>query len=253
MSLTPLSPLDSTFARHASSIAARSSSRVVDTRLPPYVWWVAISVLALHWLVWIAAPAPLADLSENGPERKAMQVTIVTPPAPRGSALQPPSLAESPRKGEPASAVRTPAPPQRITSPSAKPAEPQVSPAPALSAPALDWRADIAREAGAPPASKASSPVASAERAVTNQSQRATPHDKPPAQGNVAQRAFEREFGSGQASVSGPQATREGGNPLGTTECIEMNGKRVCTRQRNLAGDIDPFMKRERIFSPVMR
>ncbi|VVE17379.1 hypothetical protein PHO31112_02944 [Pandoraea horticolens] len=66
----------------------------------------------------------------------------------------------------------------------------------------------------------------------------------------MAQRAFEREFGPGQAAVSGPKATREGGNPLGTRECIEMNGKKTCSRQRNLANDIDPFMKRERVFAP---
>jgi hypothetical protein len=130
---------------------------------------------------------------------------------------------------------------------------PQLSPAPALSAPALDWRADIARGAAAQSAANASSPVASAERAVTDQSQRAAPRDTPAAQGNIAQRAFEGEFGSGRAAVSGPKATREGGNPLGTRECIEMNGKKVCSRQRNLAGDIDPFMKRERLFSPEIR
>ncbi|EON10794.1 hypothetical protein C266_24990 [Pandoraea sp. SD6-2] len=66
----------------------------------------------------------------------------------------------------------------------------------------------------------------------------------------MAQRAFEREFGPGQSAVSGPKATREGGNPVGTRECIEMNGKKACSRQRNLANDIDPFMKRERLFAP---
>jgi hypothetical protein len=122
--------------------------------------------------------------------------------------------------------------------------------------PPLDWRADIARGARTAPASPASSPTASAERAITDQSQRASdPRDeaRAPAPGNAARRAFEREFGSGQASVSGPKATREGGNPLGTRECIEMDGKKVCSRQRNRASDIDPFITRERVFSPDAR
>ncbi|MFJ2994865.1 hypothetical protein [Pandoraea sp. NPDC087047] len=230
--------------------------------MPLSVWWVPAAVLALHWLMWFVTPVPLSDFSDpshNSPTRTAMQVTLVPPPAPRSSALQAPTVAEPARRNTATSATRAPIPalPQRRTLPSAKPTEPQtqVPPAPTVSAPpppTLDWRADIARQAGTPPASKASSPVASAERAVTDRSQRAAPRDAPPAQGNVAQRAFEREFGSGQAAVSGPSATREGGNPLGTRECIEMNGKKVCSRQRNLASDIDPFMKRERLFAPEM-
>ncbi|WP_150585304.1 hypothetical protein [Pandoraea communis] len=256
MSPTSLSSPDPAFARHALSITGRSPAQSLGTRLPRGIWWVAIAVLALHWLVWIATPVSLADLGGKSSERTAMQVTIITPPAPRRSALQPPFPTESPRENRttPAARIPAPAPEPRPTSPSANPTEPRVSPPAVLSAPtltpALDWRADVAREAGTRAASKASSPVASAERAITEQSQRAAPHDTPPAQGSVAQRAFEREFGPGQSAVSGPKATREGGNPVGTRECIEMNGKKTCSRRRNLANDIDPFMKRERLFAP---
>ncbi|MEF3066648.1 hypothetical protein [Pandoraea apista] len=261
MSLTPANSTDLAFARQASSIDGRSAFHAVDTHLPRGVWWVAGAVLALHWLAWIATPASLVDLSDNASGRTAMQVTLIAPsmpsvtPAPRNPAHRASSGAESPRSAS-ASApptARAPATPQPQTSPpslSVKPAELRGAPSPAPSAPAPDWRADISRNAGAQSAAKASSPIASAERAVTDQSQRAASLDTPSVQGNVAQRAFAREFGSGQAAVAGPKATREGGNPLGTRECIEMNGKTSCSRQRNLASDIDPFMKRERLFSP---
>ncbi|QHE94220.1 hypothetical protein PI93_005820 [Pandoraea fibrosis] len=264
MSLTPLSSTDLAFARHASSFAGRSPSRAIEARLPRSVWWVAAAVLALHWCVWIAAAWQTVDLGGNSSGRTAMQVALIKPPAPpappasQSPALHSPSVAKAPRRGgtpaelrAPALAIpqrQTPSPPMPATP--AQPAQGQERPAPTLSAPILDWRADIARDAAARPSSNASSPVASTERAITDQSQRAAPRDTPSAQGNVAQRAFEREFGAGQAAVSGPKASREGGNPLGTRECIEMNGKKLCSRQRNRAGDIDPFMKRERLFAP---
>lgn len=254
------SPSDlSCFSRHASSIGALSSSRPVPERMPSGAGWIAIAVLAAHWLVWIVMPGPASDLSGNAPQRTAMRVTMIAPahvsePVRPASVNRRAPAVQSPQRGKATPAARVPVPPDRTAAPFApSSAPPQALPSAAMRAPALDWRADVARAAGERPASSAAPSDAGAERAITDQSQRARLNGTPPAEGNVARRAFEREFGSGRASVSGPNASREGGNPLGTTECIEMNGKRVCSRQRSRAADIDPFMKREHIFSPVRR
>ncbi|WP_353192782.1 hypothetical protein [Pandoraea pnomenusa] len=212
-------------------------------------------MLALHGLAWLTLPVTLPDLRGTSAQRPAMQAMILPPPV-QASPAVPTTSALTPHRDTTTRGRPSPTPATRTTRSAAAPAQSDTSVTrapPALQPPTLDWRADVAREAGALPGSKASPPAASAERAITDQSHRAPPSAIAPAPGDATRRAFEREFGTGHAAVSGPNATREGENAMGTTECIEMNGKRTCSRQRNRASDIDPFMKRERVFSPIMR
>jgi len=236
-------------------------------RIRRRIGWIAVAVLVAHGLAGVALREWLPELPDlrDDTQRPAMQVTWITTPAP----VTPPASAKAVQPAEPTttSATRLPrtqpvpatpgVPPKPITPelPSPRAITPPAPIAPiAPATPPPDWRADIARGVGQLPPSRASAPAASAERVITDQSQRpAAGGDDTNASGSATQRAFDNALGSGRPSVSGPSATREGGNPLGTRECIEMNGKKRCARYRNQAADIDPFMKRERLFSPDMR
>ncbi|WP_157125872.1 hypothetical protein [Pandoraea norimbergensis] len=230
-------------------------------RLRRRMGWMAFAVLVVHGLAGVALREWLPDLPDlrDDTQRPSMQVTWVTTPAPvtppaSAKAVQPAESMTSPavRSSRTPPVPATPAVQPKPITP--EPTSPLAITPPAPTTPPPDWRADIARGVGQLPPARASAPAASAERVITDQSQRpAGAGDDANAPGSAAQRAFDNALGSGRSSVSGPSATREGGNPLGTRECIEMNGKKRCARYRNQAADIDPFMKRERLFSPDMR
>ncbi|WP_140413334.1 hypothetical protein [Pandoraea sp. PE-S2T-3] len=260
--LSPFAPaIAPSLAAPTFATFAPRASEIDRARWRRRIGWMALAVLVVHGLAGMALREWLPDLPDlrDDTQRPSMRVTWITTPAP----VTPPASTKS---VQPAQSLTSPAArsPRTQTAPATpsiqskpitpEPPSPRAITPPTLTVPPPDWRADIARGVGQLPPSRASAPAASAERVITDQSHRpAGAGDDANAPGSAAQRAFDNALGSGRSSVSGPSATREGGNPLGTRECIEMNGKKRCARYRNQAADIDPFMKRERLFSPDMR